>query len=242
MGYSAITTGQFVQIHQKSATLADRALALGIDLFIISAYIAGGFYLINKMRDFNWARPSDTVFYVLFLLIPTFYFLIFEIFTNGQTIGKRLMHIRVAMKDSTPPTLGAYLLRWVIMPVDVFITGGLGAIFIVCTKHHQRLGDLAAGTIVIKEQNFKHLQINLDEFNYLAHDYQPTYPQAADLSLEQINIISRTLDDIKNRHKRMEQLAMKVHTMLQIAPNREESNEDFLRTIIRDYQYFALEE
>ena len=242
MGYSAVTTGQFVRIHQKSATLADRALALGIDFLIVSLYITGGLYLLKKMYDHSWARPSDTVYFILFALIPIFYFLIFEIFTNGQTIGKRVMRIRVVMKDSTPPTFGAYLLRWIIMPIDVFITGGLGAIFIVCNKHHQRLGDLAAGTIVIKEQNFKHLHINLDEFNYLSHDYQPTYPQAADLSLEQVDIISRTLDDIKNRHKRIERLANKVCSTLHITLDSGESYEEFLKSILRDYQYYALEE
>jgi hypothetical protein len=52
------------------------------------------------------------------------------------------------------------------------------------------MGDLAAGTMVIKEQNYRKIHVSLDEFDYLTKDYRPTYPQAADLSLEQINVIT----------------------------------------------------
>ena len=55
------------------------------------------------------------------------------------------------------------------------------------------MGDLAAGTMVIKEKNYRKIHVSLDEFDYLTQNYQPTYPQAADLSLEQINVITRTL-------------------------------------------------
>ncbi len=242
MAYSAITTGQFVQIQQKSATVADRLLALIIDLVLISGYITGGSYLLKEFRNELRGEYEVIIYFGLLVLIPLLYFLLFELFTNGQTVGKRIMRIRVIMKDSTPPTVGAYLLRWILLPIDAFLTGGIGALFIIFTKNSQRLGDLAAGTIVIKEQNFKHLQINLDEFGYLSPDYRPTYPQAAELSLEQVNIISRTLDANKKRHKRIELLANKICSTLHINRNTDDSYEEFLRNIIRAYQYFALKE
>ena len=61
------------------------------------------------------------------------------------------------------------------------------------------MGDLAAGTMVIKEKNYRKIHVSLDEFDYLTQNYQPTYPQAADLSLEQINVITRTLQSGKKR-------------------------------------------
>ena len=96
--------------------------------------------------------------------------------------------------------------------------------------------------MVIKEQNYRKIHVSLDEFDYLTKDYRPTYPQAADLSLEQINVITRTLQDgKKDRVHRIAQLAKKVQELLTITP-RDGNQEQFLQTVLRDYQYYALEE
>ena len=72
------------------------------------------------------------------------------------------------------------------------------------------MGDLAAGTMVIKEKNYRKIHVSLDEFDYLTKDYRPTYPQASDLSLEQINVITRTLQSgKKDRTRRIASLAKK---------------------------------
>ena len=113
---------------------------------------------------------------------------------------------------------------------------------ILLTKNSQRLGDLAAGTMVIKENNYRKIHVSLDEFDYLTQSYRPTYPQAADLSLEQVNVITRTLQSgKKDRTQRIAQLARKVQELLSVTP-RENSQEHFLQTVLRDYQYYALEE
>lgn len=72
------------------------------------------------------------------------------------------------------------------------------------------MGDLAAGTMVIKEKNYRKIHVSLDEFDYLTKDYRPTYPQASDLSLEQINVITRTLQSgKKDRTRHIASLAKK---------------------------------
>ena len=104
------------------------------------------------------------------------------------------------------------------------------------------MGDLAAGTMVIKEKNYRMIHVSLDEFDYLTKDYRPTYPQASDLSLEQINVITRTLQSgKKDRTRRIASLAKKVQELLSITPH-DSNPENFLQTILRDYQYYALEE
>lgn len=104
------------------------------------------------------------------------------------------------------------------------------------------MGDLAAGTMVIKEKNYRKIHVSLDEFDYLTQNYQPTYPQAADLSLEQINVITRTLQSgKKDRIRYIAQLTTKVQELLSVTP-REDNQEKFLQTVLRDYQYYALEE
>ena len=90
------------------------------------------------------------------------------------------------------------------------------------------MGDLAAGTMVIKEKNYRKIHVSLDEFDYLTQNYQPTYPQAADLSLEQINVITRTLQSgKKDRIRYIAQLTKKVQELLSVTP-RENNQEKFL--------------
>ena len=151
-----------------------------------------------------------------------------EMFNHGRSFGKNLMNIRVVKADGSTPGISSYLLRWLLFPIDSLLTGGFGLLVVLLTKNSQRMGDLAAGTMVIKEQNYRKIHVSLDEFDYLTKDYRPTYPQAADLSLEQINVITRTL-------------AKKVQELLTITP-RDGNQEQFLQTVLRDYQYYALEE
>ena len=244
MAYSSIITGQYVRINQKVATLGERILALLIDFAIIIGYlVASMFIIITLIKAYvNSVFIGNLLTLIFFGLIPIFYTLLFELFYNGQTIGKKIMKLRVVKVDSTPPHFSDYLLRWVLFPVDVLMTGGLGAVFILCTKKSQRLGDLAAGTMIIREQNFRNLQISLDEFIYTDDNYEPTFKTAEDLSLEQINVISRTLDQIKNRNERIATLAAKVRNTLHITSTSDMNDEVFLKTIIRDYQYYALQE
>ena len=83
--------------------------------------------------------------------------------------------------------------------------------------------------------------MSLDEFNHLSRDYRPIYPQAADLSLEQIDLISRTLE-LPDDDPRVHALAEKVKQLLQISTPLERSDDTFLWRIVKDYQYYALEE
>jgi len=109
----------------------------------------------------------------------------------------------------------------------------------ILNRNNQRLGDMAAGTLVVKLRSYSKIQVSLDEYDYLTEGYRPSYPQASDLSLEQVDIIARTLDT--NQPERITQLSLKVQQLLSVT-RREPSDESFLRRIVRDYQYYALEE
>ncbi len=240
MAESTIITGQFVRISQTPASIGERFLALLID------YILIGLYLYSTLALISWFQTSTdfmvTIFLIMIYLPVLLYSFLCETFNHGQSLGKRLMNIRVVKADGSTPSIGSYLLRWLLFPIDFFFTGGIGILSILLTKNSQRLGDLAAGTMVIKENNYRKIHVSLDEFDYLTKNYHPTYPQAADLSLEQVNVITRTLQSgKKDRMQRIAQLARKVQELLSVTP-REGSLEHFLQTILRDYQYYALEE
>lgn len=240
MADSTIITGQFVRISQTPASIGERFIALLIDFFIMGVYLFSMLVLLIK-TSFSHNIQSLVSVFGIFLPVLLYSFL-FETFNQGQSIGKRLMNIRVVKADGSMPGISSYLLRWLLFMVDGPLTSGLGALVILLTKNSQRLGDLAADTMVIKEKNYRKIHVSLDEFDHLTQNYQPVYPQAADLSLEQVNVITRALQSgPKERPKRIEALSRQVKETLQIRV-KESSSEAFLQTILRDYQFYALEE
>lgn len=242
MAESTIITGQFVRINQTSASIGDRLLALVIDYLLILFYVVS---ISLLLRAFHVHASSSVSFFFLFFLfyLPALcYSLLCEVFNQGQSLGKALFHIRVVKVDGSTPSLSAYLLRWLLFVVDGPITSGLGLLIILLTKNRQRLGDLAAGTMVIKELDYRKIQVSLDEYDFLTKGYHPVYPQAVDLSLEQVNVITKTLAAAKiDRLKHIRLLAGKVRSLLAIN-GAEMGDELFLQTLLRDYQFYALEE
>ena len=247
MAESTIITGQFVRISQTPASLGERMLALLIDYTFLFIYVVGLSLTLAYLNVLSPTLSTVSVFSVFFFFLIIYapiltYSLLCEIFNRGQSLGKRLLNIRVVKADGSTPNLSSYLLRWLLFPIDLPITGGLGVIFILLTKNHQRLGDLAAGTMVIKEKNYRKIQVSLDEYDYLTKGYHPVYVSAADLSLEQVNVITKTLaSGKKDRPRRVRLLAEKVRSLLSIKQT-EGNDEKFLQTLLRDYQYYALEE
>ena len=180
MAESTIITGQFVRISQTPASIGERLLALVIDYSLIVIYLYSMTTLIVKL---HLSSGVGTVFFLCLVYLPVLlYSFLCEMFNHGQSFGKRLMNIRVVKSDGSTPSISAYLLRWLLFIIDGPGTGGLGLLVVLLTKNSQRLGDLAAGTMVIKEKNYRKIHVSLDEFDYLTKNYHPTYPQSADLS------------------------------------------------------------
>lgn len=240
MAESTIITGQFVRISQTPASIGERLLALTIDCFLLGLYV---FSTATLLSTIQLSSGFNTIFLLLVLYLPVlFYFFLCEMFNHGQSIGKQLMNIRVVKTDGSTPSISAYLLRWLLFIIDGPLTGGLGLLVVLLTKNGQRIGDLAGGTMVIKVKNYRKIHVSLDEFDYLTREYHPVYPQSADLSLEQINVITRTLEsNQKDRIKRISILAKKVQEILSVTA-RDSNQERFLQTVLRDFQYYALEE
>jgi len=243
MADATIITGQYVQIDQTPAGIGERMLGRIIDMLLIMTYAIGLFFFFRYSLD-NWGYWDQDIaltFFFLCLLPAIFYSLLWELLNRGQTPGKKMLGIRVVMKDGTQPALSAYLLRWLMLMIDIYLFQWVGVLSILMTKNNQRLGDLAAGTLVIKEKDFRKIYVTLDEFQHLSVNYSPVFPQAENLSLEQANLINHTLSrNDADRAARIRELDAKVRGFLQINPPV--NDEDLLRTLIRDYQYYALEE
>ena len=234
-----IVTGQYVQISQSPASIGERGIAQLIDLFLTGCYIIGITLLVSRLNLFSL---RSGVFFLLCIYLPAlFYPFLTELLNHGQSVGKMVMHIRVVKKDGTTPDIGEFFLRWLLQLVDLGFSC-VGALVILLSANSQRLGDLAAGTMVIRLHDYRKIQVSLDEFSYLDRSYRPVYPQAEDLSLNQLDVIRRTLasEPGADRDRRIAALASKVRSHLAIA-GLPTADEKFLYTIVRDYQHYALE-
>lgn len=237
-----IVTGQFVRISQAAASIGERMAAQCIDWGIEIIWALSIIWLLTALENVIYNTVFELIAYMLLLFFPIIcYSLSWELFNHGQTPGKRLMKLRVVNVDGSSPSLGSLMMRWLLWIVDGPTLGFLGIFVMLITRNHQRFGDMAAGTMVIRLARYNKISVTLDEFEHLSPDYKPFYSQAADLSLEQVNLISQTLKgDPADPH--VTALAGKVREVLGITQVRDTHSYDFLKRIVRDYQYYALQE
>ncbi len=107
------------------------------------------------------AVASTFLWYFLVFFVAAFYHLIFEILNNGQSIGKRLMKIKVVTLNGRSAKSQDYFLRWIFRMLEITFTGGLLAIlYITSTEKHQRIGDILAQTTVIKLKADNYYDLN----------------------------------------------------------------------------------
>ena len=243
MAYSSIITDSYVRIDQEPASVGHRVLARTIDALLLSAYSFLISLLFGVYTNLMQKEEMDIILTLVMIVcyLPALcYSLLWEVFNRGQSPGKKLAGIRVVMKDGSTPSFSAYLLRWVMLIIDLYMSC-IGLIPMILTRNNQRFGDLAGGTLVIKENDFRGIQLIFHELRHLTEDYHPVFPQAENLSLEQMNLIAETLSDKTNkRSQRIYQLALQARSFLKIETTI--PDEHFLRTLMRDYQYYTLEE
>lgn len=236
MANTKIVTGQYVTLSQMPASLGDRVVARLIDYVILIAYSIVVGILIYDMNLYENMTRNAFVAVLLTLYLPVlFYHPVMELLHHGQSVGKTVMHIKVVNEDGTSPTLSGYLLRFILTPIDIEF-GGFGLVSIVLTKKSQRLGDLAAGTMVIKT---KTPYVVLPDYSYTMDGYVPTYSEAAELSLNQAELISRVLNNSKPDHYELvNRLALKIQQTLGVIPQAG-TQEQFLYTMLNDYSYYC---
>lgn len=238
MSEANIITGNYVRISQTPASVGERVTAQIIDVAIVVAYALGVTYILRNVLS-DYATQTSLV---LGIYLPGIgYSFLMETLNGGQSFGKMALHLQVVKADGTTPTVGDYLLRWMLRIIDVDFMA-IGLMPILFTDRRQRFGDMAAGTMVIKLHDYHRMQVSLDEFSYADPIYRPVYPQAEQLSLNQIDVIQRTLDSNlgDERDRRLSILSEKTCHMLGITRN-DTDTERFLYTLVRDYQHYALE-
>lgn len=257
MAIITIETPFNIDLEFKIAAFNKRLAAWVIDLTIICLYYYVMMGFIYPLLGMNQAISTAAGLFAI--IIPVLiYQLVFELLFNGQTVGKMLAGIKIIDKEGKEPTWGQYFTRWILCLGNLFIyivphlimqnvLYMIGFLFlclpdmisILVSSKSQRIGDFAAGTVVID----KRYSPNINDTIYLQiedRNYQPVFPQVMRLNDRDINGI-RDLLHTKRRTKETEnftiEVALRIKTVLDIQSNL--SPLDFLAQLLKDYNYFT---
>jgi uncharacterized RDD family membrane protein YckC len=243
-----IKTSQNIDIDYEVAGLGERVLARVVDIGIFTAliyvvyFIVVFFYLsqIQEMREGSGVPVFLIVIGIIYSVLFIFYDLVAEIYFNGQSIGKYAIKIKVVNIDGARPTIGQYFLRWAFRLLDFGITFGIGAVISVAvSEKKQRIGDLIAGTTLIKTKP----RTTLDELFLNSQDdsYEPVFTGVGNLSDEEITLIHEVISNFKStgNSRVVYNMALQVKEHIGVTVPREMNDFDFLQTIIKDYSYIT---
>ncbi|MBN8687839.1 MAG: RDD family protein [Chitinophagales bacterium] len=200
---------------------------------------------------------------VVILLPILFYHVVMEISLNGQTIGKRVMRIRVVNENGGKASMSQFFIRWLLRDIWFLIILAIGMqkqemgdkysslflifavlgffiadiVLVVSGKKGQRIGDLLAKTILIRT----HAKGDIEDtvFIEVADSYVPSFPQIMQLSDKDINAIKSILETARRKgdYQMAESAAAKIKAHLKIETGM--PSFDFLDVLLKDYNYLS---
>jgi len=154
-----IETPEQTPLEFPLAGIGSRFLALAVDTLIQFAGMSVlGFVALMVMAGAEsafrgaWTWPA-AIAVLLWFCIYFGYFAIFEALWNGQTPGKRVMHLRVIQESGRPITVYQALARNLLRSVDqIPAFYAVGILTVLLSRQSKRLGDYVAGTVVVHEK------------------------------------------------------------------------------------------
>jgi uncharacterized RDD family membrane protein YckC len=241
-----IPTSFNIELEFETPEFHKRLFAWLTDLFILFAYYLILINILSSIANKHYSSSDDdlpflynlSAVYLLLFLPLLMYHLVCELALNGQSIGKKLLGIKVISENGGRPAFYQYLIRWLLRPFDLFLSFGLaGLLTVVNSKKNQRLGDLAAGTLVIKTK--METDINDTVFFELSDTYKPRFKEVMRLSDRDMNVIKGVLNNCKkyNNFDIAARTSEKVRTLLNIQDSEEPV--EFLETLLKDYNYYS---
>ncbi|HEY6047352.1 MAG TPA: RDD family protein [Pyrinomonadaceae bacterium] len=157
-----IETPERVPLHFALASIGNRFIACAIDHTIQIGSLIALVIIFLVIADFSDAGSRLTsapkwvvaLLIVLVFLLMSGYFAVFEWIWNGQTPGKRWMKLRVIREDGRPISFFEAMVRNLLRNFDIMPSPfySIGLISVFASERDQRVGDLVAGTVVVRER------------------------------------------------------------------------------------------
>lgn len=244
MSELSITTTQNVTINFKAASVGERVLAFLIDIGILACYFIVVYVIILPATGLdNIISGLDSwsimAIHGMIALPAMFYTLVQESMLEGQTVGKRIMKVKVIKIDGYQAGFSDYVIRWIFRVVEVIPPlSFVGLIAMIVSGKTQRLGDLAAGTAIITLKN----DISIDHtiLKEIDSRYVPVYPLVIKLSDNDMRIIKETYEtSLRSADFSMIfKLQAKIEQVTGIKSISSNATA-FVDTVIADYNYYT---
>ena len=235
-----ITTSQNIDLEYELGSLGDRVLGRILDGLVIAAYFLIFAAIIGFGNIGSFISENGWLLLVVVILPVVFYDLLCETLLNGQSVGKKIMNIKVISLNGEPPTLSQYLIRWIFRLIDFTLSSSLVALITVAVNEKkQRLGDIIAGTTVVKTKP----RTAIDDTLYVQTapvDYIVTYPEVINLNDRDIQLVKEVMITVRRsgNFKLAEEARQKIESVLRIT-NKHSDSMSFLHAILADYNHLA---
>ncbi len=244
-----------------------RLLAWVIDIIILIFYVVIAFKFLSWCEDQIHSGVTLNAIELLLMLPFILYHVVLETTMNGQSIGKKIMGIKVISENGGRPSVGQFIIRWLIrtsdsmllyliiliilisaagMSVSPQLYGALviAVVFLITdlilvnTRKQQRLGDILARTVLINTRQKEKLTDTV--FLEVSDKYIPQFPQIMQLSDRDMNALKGIIDTSKKHkdHNMAFMASEKIKAHLKIDTHLDP--EDFLEVLLKDYNYLSV--
>jgi uncharacterized RDD family membrane protein YckC len=192
---SEIETPEHIRFRHRLAGPTRRALA-----YVVDAIIRYGFFLVvallaitGGLLSSDFLSASQGVLALTLFAVEWGYYVLFEAIMNGRSPGKALLRLRVVGADGRPLQLADSLLRNLLRAADWLPAGyALGFFAMSRDKRFRRLGDLAAGTMVVVEER-QHIDAPVQIYPPPTEVELKWFPERLPLTTEDIDAIELLL-------------------------------------------------
>lgn len=154
---SGVVTPEAVHLEFEAAGVGSRAIALALDLLLQGVTVVLLFVGLGLVAEGAGAGIPEwvgvTVTLLLVFAVMFGYPVAMETLWRGRTLGKAAMGLRVVTREGAPVQFRHAAIRAALGLIDFYLAfGGVAVISALVTREHQRLGDLVAGTLVLRER------------------------------------------------------------------------------------------
>lgn len=245
-----------------------RLISLIIDMVILYFYFKIAREVLISIAGNSDLYEEDVMYnlngvWMLLLLPILLYHIVFEFVMNGQSIGKKIMGIKVVNENGGRPSFSQYLIRWMLRDIWFFTLLAIGMqsveagkeseggfivtiififfiaeiVLVVSSKKGQRIGDILAKTILIRINTKSN--INDTVFIEVADSYIPAFPQIMKLTDKDINAIKSILETARKKgdDSLAETACYKIKSHLKIESSMPPFQ--FLDVLLKDYNYLS---
>ena len=269
MSILKVQTAQNVQINYELGNLGLRLIAAILDLLAVGLYIFLAQFMLSTILSIDvFGNDIGLLFFLIIILPAMLYLPVSEYFWNGRTVGKYLLKLKVVKTDGTAPSLGDYILRWLLRTVDVKL-GFLLIFFIPNSPSSESqetfmiwvvilmvvplpiVGIVSMATSKLTQrlgdriantvviQKKKLYSLADTILRATEEDYQPVYTNVLTLRDRDIYILKDALENLDRTQDYKFINSLATKARTILAINDDRKPIDLLKTLLRDYDHLA---